>query len=362
MQQLQMSRITMSEGVQDWLTEESEPSVKYHALVHLLGEDPDSDRARKTRETIGQKGWAAQYFSKQKEGTFWGSAVSCYVPKFSSCAWRLVVLADLGVSGEDRRVRNCIDHYFSLHNVESGGFSIRERHPPKEAKDWQFQPHVCATGNMVRTLAKLGYSSDDRVIKAAEWLVGKQLADGGWNCAPQGKHGSFTATVQPIWGLNEMDIQRNGGAFREAVKKGDEFLLKHRVYKSERDDSAVLFDFLKTHYPMHYLYDFLHGLRILTETGIRDDPRTNDAIMVLMAKRLPGGTWPLEGVYRGWRYDHPIHGTETVNRPEERDLVTEGWGAEHAIQLEEAGKPSKWITLQALLVLKRERLLSMAAP
>jgi hypothetical protein len=52
-----------------------------------------------------------------------------------------------------------------------------------------------------------------------------------------------------------------------------------------------------------------------------------------------------------------MHGTETVSRPEERELVTEGGGKEQTLQLEEAGKPSKWVTLQALLVLKRLGLL-----
>ena len=362
MEQLEVPKVSVSEGLRNWLLEESEPSVRYCTFVELEGEDSDSNSIQKTMQLIGEKGWAAQYFSKQKEKTYWDSSTSCYVPKFSSCSWRLIVLADLGVPGDDPRVKNCIDHYLSLHNVESGGFSVREKQPPKEAKDWQFQPHVCATGNMVRTLAKLGHSGDDRVIKAADWLVNKQLTDGGWNCAPQGRHGSFTATVQPIWGLNEMLTQHNREAWQEAVKKGDEFLLKHRVYKSEKDDSAVLFDFLKTHYPMHYMYDFLHGLRILTETGIKDDQRMNDAVRVLMAKRLPDGRWPLDGVYRGWRHPHPMHGLETVSRPEERDLVTEGWGSERSIQLEEAGKPSKWITLQALLILKRMGLLNLAAP
>jgi len=52
-----------------------------------------------------------------------------------------------------------------------------------------------------------------------------------------------------------------------------------------------------------------------------------------------------------------MHNWETVSRPEERELITEGWGTDRSIQLEEAGKPSKWITLQALLVLERLGLL-----
>jgi len=41
--------------------------------------------------------------------------------------------------------------------------------------------------------------------------------------------------------------------------------------------------------------------------------------------------------------------------------VTEGWGTDHTSQLEEAGKPSKWVTLQALLVMKRFGLLDSSS-
>jgi hypothetical protein len=91
----------------------------------------------------------------------------------------------------------------------------------------------------------------------------------------------------------------------------------------------------------------------LTELGIKNDSRMNDAVSLLLEKRLPDGRWVLDGVYRGWRHPHAMHGEETVSRPEERELVTQGWGTERALQIEEAGKPSKWITLQALLALKR---------
>ncbi len=358
MEQVQVHKVEAPQMVLDWLLEEEEPSVRYNTLVHLLERDQGDVEVERAKSRIGKVGWAAEFFAQQKENTFWDNAQSCYVPKFSACSWRLVVLADLGVSGDDPRVRNCVEHLMSLHNVEEGGFSLRQKHPPKETKDWAFQPHVCATGNMVRALAKLGYGADDQVRKASDWLLSKQLPDGGWNCSPPGKHGSFTATVQPIWGLNEMAGHGSNEQWVESVRKGAGFLLKHRVYKSDEDDSVVLFDFLKTHYPMHYFYDFLHGLRILTEAGVRD-PRMDDAVRVLLAKRLPDGRWPLEGVYRGWRHAHPMHGLESVSRPEEREVITEGWGTERAIQLEEAGKPSKWITLQALLVLKRIGLLGL---
>src|SRR5260370_13296629 len=150
-----------------------------------------------------------------------------------------------------------------------------------------------------------------------------------------------------------MNKAEHMGEWKEAAAKSSEFVLRHKVYKSDRDDSVVLFDFLKIHYPTHYCYDFLHGLRVLAELGLPRDERMDDALRMLRAKHLVDGRWPLEAVYRGWRQSHPMHGAETVSRPEERELGAERSGNDHTSQLEEAGKPSKWVTLQAMLILKR---------
>lgn len=327
--------------------EENEPSSRFFTLTELIGLDMHDESVRRAREEIGREGWAARIFAKQKEGMYWENKESSYVPKFTSTGWQLAVLADLGVTSDDQRFAKAAEYYLDLHNVESGGFSMR----PRDQKP--FEPHVCNTGNMVRALAKAGYAKDDRVVKAMNWLVSKQLSDSAWNCAPSGKHGSFLATVEPMWALSEMNKHHSREDWKRAASNASEFVLRHRLYKSDRDDSVVLFDFLKIHYPTHYCYDFLHGLRVLSELGVPRDERMEDALRLLRAKQLVDGRWPLEGVYRGWRRSHPMHGTETVSRPEERELVTEGWGKDHTLQIEEAGQPSKWITLQSLLVQKR---------
>ena len=226
--------------------EESEPSSQYFTLTELMGRDEQDGSVQRVKGRIGREGWAANIFAKQKENTYWENKESCYVPKFTSTGWQLAVLADLGVSSEDPRFAKAVEHFFELHNVESGGFSLRSR------GEEQFHPHVCNTGNMVRALAKAGYSKDDRVRKAMGWLLSKQLSDSAWNCAPSGKHGSFLATVEPMWALSEMIEHEPREEWKEAAAKSSEFVLKHKIYKSDRDDSVVLFDFLKIHYPTHY--------------------------------------------------------------------------------------------------------------
>jgi hypothetical protein len=351
MAQVQVERVTVPQSVLAWLLEETEPSSRHETMVRLLDRDENEQQVRTTREQIGKTGWASRIFEKQKEQTYWDNPKSCYIPKFSACSWQILVLADLGVSSKDPRAARAVEHFLELHNVETGGVSLRPKGNPK------FEPHICATGNMIRALAKMGYAEDDRVLNALDWLLTKQLPDGGWNCAPPGKHGSFMATVEPLWALSEMMSHDAREGWEDSAKKGSEFLLKHQIYKSDKDDSVILLDFLRTHYPLHYSYDFLHGLRVLTELGVRNDPRLNSAVSLLMEKKLPDGKWVLEGVYRGWRHAHSMHGEETISRPEERELITEGWGTEHTLQIEEAGRPSKWITLQALIALKRLGLL-----
>jgi len=359
MEVFQLPNGQASKRLLDWLLERDEPSVRYQTLVELLEKSERDTVVQDTKQRIGQTGWVARVLGEQKESTYWDNPETCYIPKYATCVWKLIALADLEVSGEDQRIKNSIEHFFKLHNVESGGFALRPKGSDK------FEPHVCATGNMVRTLAKLGLSRDDRVRKAVDWLVSQQLPDGGWNCYAGwgGKHGSFKATIEPLWAMSELLLNDAREEWKESAKEASEFLLKHRIYRSDRDDSVVLLDFMRTHYPLHYHYDFLHALRILTTLGIKDHPRMNDAVKLLYDKRLSNGRWILEGVYRGWRVDHGWHGVSKLHgqvfRPEEDEVVLQGWGSDRTFQLEEVGKPSKWITLQALLVLKRLGLLDL---
>jgi hypothetical protein len=205
---------------------------------------------------------------------------------------------------------------------------------------------------MVASLSRLGYGDDSRVRRAADWLVSQQLADGGWNCYVKfgSTHGSFKSTIEPLWGFAEALKFTENDEWKKSAEKGAEFLLRHRLYRSESTGSAVMLDFTALHYPLHYHYDILHGLRVLRELGQKYDPRLDDSLQLLLSKRTPQNLWSLEGTYRGWIHPQSADG-DYVERPEEKEVIERGWGEERTLQLEEAGKPSKWITMQAIIVL-----------
>ena len=76
-------------------------------------------------------------------------------------------------------------------------------------------------------------------------------------------------------------------------------------------------------FPTWWHYDILRGLDYFREAGERPDPRLSEAVQILRDKQRDG-LWILEGAYKGKTH----------------------------VQMEEVGKPSKWITMIALRVLK----------
>ncbi len=183
---------------------------------------------------------------------------------------------------------------------------------------------------MVRTLLVFGYREDPRVKKAINWMPEQQLDDGGWNCnypEKKVKHSSFMSTIEPLWAYSEIPREKWTRKMKRSMEQGAEFLLMHRIYKSDHHHWKHSLPFATTlHFPMYYYYDALHGLRVLAKLGYGDDERVRDAVHLILSKRCPDGKWLLEG---DWS-------REPEAQASKRKAV---------VDVEELWKPSKWVTL-----------------
>jgi hypothetical protein len=92
---------------------------------------------------------------------------------------------------------------------------------------------------------------------------------------------------------------------------------------------------------MHYYYDVLVGLDVLTALGYRDDPRLTFALGHLRKKRRSDGRWNLDAVQAD---PSPAAAKWYAEHPNKRPTP---------LAFETAGRPSKMITLRALMVLSR---------
>lgn len=290
-----------------WLLEPREPAMRYLASRDLLTPPPSTSELHELRGAIPRGGWAALILARQSGGAWWGRDDTAYWPRQVGTYWCLAVLADLGLTRDDERIANGIEHMLRIHLASDGGFSPYG--PPRPS-------HFCSTGIMLRTLVEAGYGDDPRTAGAVDWLLGAQLDDGGWDCRPA-REGTLDAW-EALAAFAAIPAARRSAEVRASIPRAAEFYLERRLLH----EGPRYPRWAQLHYPWHYWYDVLVGLDCLTGLGYGADPRMNEALELLRSKRLPDGRWTLEG--------------------------TNG-----KLRLEAPGKPSKMVTFLALRVLRR---------
>jgi hypothetical protein len=121
--------------------------------------------------------------------------------------------------------------------------------------------------------------------------------------------------------------RRTGGSdeVRRARHHGEEYLLRRNLFRSLRTGEVVNSRWLQFSYPPRWHYDLLKATDYFALRGGTPDPRLDEAIGLVRAKRQPNGRWLLENT-------HP--------------------GAVHFRFEEPDGTPSRWNTLRALRVLR----------
>jgi hypothetical protein len=267
---------------------------------------------------IPKRGWAYNILKTQKPDGHWQSTDSLYHPKYTATNWISIILSDLGMTRENRGVRLAADLFFKQWLALPSGDNI-------------FNDEVCIVGNAARMLTRFGYGDDFKVRKLFDRLVEDQKDDGGWHCFE-----SRTGTLdgwEALAAFSVLPKSKRTRGIRNSIERGSEFYLEKRLLNEGKRKYLPWFRF---HYPNHYYYDILVGLDVITKLGYGDDKRLKPALKLLNEKRQRDGTWLLDKV-------HP-------------DL---GPGAQYSLRkkatpfaLEKPGRPSKWITLTALRVIK----------
>ncbi len=339
----------LKESLVGWLLEKANPSVRYFTLRDIIRKSEDDPQVRAAKRAIPESTVVKKILQKQNPEGYWEEPFNPYHPKYKSSYWQIMTLGQLGMDKTDKKVERACEYVFQF-QLEEGGFSSYTPERASKEHEWLrtkgkklpsrnkwissmvFEhQYSCLTGNMTAALIRIGYANDLRIRKALEWLVKVQNKDGGWLC-PYWKahvrdtHGCFYGTICPLEAFSEVPRKNLTKGMEQAIEGGAEFLLMHHLFKADHHDYKVINQsWLKLGFPWFYGYSILRGLDVLTKLGYVKDERLNDAIEILLRKRQNNGTWILESA--------PIGRMQT--------------------NIEAKGKPSKWITLIALRILKR---------
>lgn len=295
-----------------WLLE-GDVSIQYQTYRDLKDLEKTS-----LRKKIEYEGWGVKFLSFRKPDGHWGQRF--YQPKWISTHYTLLDLKNLNISPDCKPIKDTINKIFLTEKGPDGGIlptGINQK------------CDVCVSG-MVLNYAAYFKSNQDKLKSLVDFLLAEKMNDGGFNCLSNSTgaiHSSLHSTLSVLEGI--LEYEKNGYNYRltelkKAKRESQEFILIHRLFRSDKTGEIISPRFLKLCYPSRWYYDILRALDYFQLANVKYDNRMNDALEVLIKKRTKDGLWKLVS-------NHP--------------------GQTH-FEMEQAGKPSRWNTLRALRVLK----------
>ncbi len=288
-------------------------SLQYQVHRDLLNEERED-----LRERIHKEGWGFHFLSLENKDGHWGKGF--YQPKWISSHYTLLDLKHLNICPNIPQVKQTINSILKNNKGKDGGVN-----PGKTIND----SDVCVNG-MFLNYASYFRIDEEELKSVIDFLISQQMNDGGFNCHSNRKgavHSSLHTTLSVIEGISE--YAKNGYAYRkDELRKAEiesrEFILQHKLFRSDKTGNIIDKKFLMLSYPSRWRYDILRCLDYFRDSGAAYDERMNDAFEVILNKQNGDGKWPLQSRHHGLTH----------------------------FDMEKQGGPSRWNTLRALRVLK----------
>jgi hypothetical protein len=312
-------------AVVEWLLA-GDPAIRWQVLRDLL-DAPESEWLAE-RAKVETEGCGAELLALEDEDGQW--AGGAFVPAgfdwseweqvgqpWTATTYALTQLREFGLDPASERAQRA---------VALVGTNSRWDHDGQPF--WEGEVEECING---RTVADGAYFGVD-MSPVVERLVGERLDDGGWNCerANGSLRSSFATTINVLEGLLEYE-RATGGTPASVAARGtaEEFLLVRGLFRRLSTGEAADEQFLRFVHPNRWRYDVLRALDYFRAIGVLigagPDPRLGDAVEHVCSRRLHDGTFPLDRNLAG-RTWFPVDDGE--------------------------GRPSRWVTLRAMRVLR----------
>jgi hypothetical protein len=311
-----MTRTT--DKVSRWLLD-GDPAIRWQALRDVVG--AEESVVERERQDVAREGWGARLLEKQDPQGTWAGGMSSdgglYSPKWISTTYTMLLLRDFGLPATNGQAGRACALLLDQGLQRDGGINY----------GWWGVSETCVTGMVLSILSAFEHD-DGRLDAVADHLLEQQMPDGGWNCRRRfgATHSSVHTTISVLEGLRHYELHRRRKlrAVRAAQRRGREFLLVHRLFRSHRTGEVIKPIFIRFSFPPRWHYDILRALDYFQAVNAPRDPRLAEAIEIVRNTQGDDGRWTLQNSYKGKTY----------------------------FELEQLGAPSRWNTLRALRVLK----------
>ncbi len=299
----------------DWLMA-GDPAIRWQVRRDLLGAEFSAER----RE-VAEQGWGRQLIDLQFDDGRWSAGRGprgyrgLYIPKWTSTTYTLLLLRRLGLPPQ-----NPSGHAGCAALVDGSQWFEDGSVGPWSAR----KTDTCVCGMFLGLLEYFDHDATEERHGLLKFILEEQKSDGGWNCRADSNVSSVHTTISVLEGLALVEANEHSKAVDETIRRGQEYLLERKLFRSLRTGEVIHPNFKKFSFPPRWKYDVLRALENFAETGARRDPRLEEAMQLVIDKRRKDGTWTLQNRHSGLTH----------------------------FELERPGQPSRWNTLRALRVLK----------
>ncbi len=332
----------------EWLLGQDNPPVRYLTLSGLLGKSPDDPTTLQAKSRLMSYDVTQAILEHAEE--FLGIDESRDYEKYTGKYWQLIFLGHFLADGNEPRIARAVQAVLSNRKwIDKRGGQ-------------------CLTANLLAALSRLGYSEHAIVVSEKEALAQSIVERRGIDCeamgyslisrcymaqpklllcfamtAPAKRSQTVNAAVEILVQnllQNEVFVYVPGNhrewqkQLAAAPKKAD--LPKGATVKQWIADRKETFTsekglggrktkkgWLKFGFPLRYNSDVLEALYALALLGVQMEPRLEKSLAAVRQKMTSEGTWIMENSLNG-----------------------KTWA-----DLEQKGKPSKWLTYFGLSVL-----------
>jgi hypothetical protein len=211
--------------------------------------------------------------------------------KYTGLAYRLQLMADFGVNRSIPGIEEEVDNFFAWGSNAGGGLTYAKGLPS----------FPCFSGTILGSMVRMGYTeADPKAKELGDWIALQMRSDGGWLCPPRmmsfvmdETHSCFSATYYATAGL--VALNSSDEKQKIARESGLEFLLNHKLFRSDRTDRILCGRWLETGFPNFNYYSLLRGANLIATAGLADDVRSHEAFDLLLKQRQEDGSW-----LQGW--------------------------------------------------------------
>jgi len=287
-----------------WLLEAENPSIRYWTLIDILDRPADDANVQETRAAIAQQPLVRELFASQHPDGHWGDdETKPYTA--TGAIGALGILHTLGVEPDERTAAGC-DSLLRFCQHESGGFSLT-----KTRRSGIFP---CTTGEHLPMLVYFGLGDDPRVRRAFSFVVEEMATNDALDCGRYDHQDCLWGAIATLNGLTVLPADMHSPQSEQVVRR-----LVNALLDADYDFEGEHKRWFTFGVPR--VWDLRSALLTLAAHGYGRDPRFAPLFDLFLAHQNGEGQWLCGSVSRTW-------------------------------PLEKRNRPSKWITLDALRLLK----------